>query len=321
MAPAPRTAAAHATADRADLHLHTTCSDGTYTPAQIVDLARRSGLAAIAITDHDTTAGIDAARQAAGDSSPLSPVLRGEGLRVRGLEHDTPLTPNPSPLSTGERGACLEIVPAIELTAEFRGKEMHLLGYFIRPEDAGLCAGLETLHRQRVERFAMLLRRLRGRGLSLDEGELQRRLQGRTPGRRHLAEWLVETRQASTIQDAFRRYLGHDGRVQLPAVGLPLAEAIAVLRGAGGVAVWAHPSYDCRQKNLRELVTLGLQGIEVEYPGYRPDRVRQLRQLAADFGLVTSGGSDCHGPTPLYRTVGACSITRAELEMIRNLSN
>jgi predicted metal-dependent phosphoesterase TrpH len=262
--------------------MHTTCSDGAYTPAQVVDLARRSGLAALAITDHDTVASLGPAQIAAGRAP--------------------------------------EVVPALEMTAVHQGRELHLLGYFIQPENAALVAGLQQLRQQRVERFFELARRLRGRGLSVDSEELTRRLGTSTPGRRHLAAWLVETRQAGSIQQAFDRYLSVTGRLAVPPVGLPVGQAIALVRGAGGVAIWAHPSYDCRQKNVRELVALGLQGIEVEYPGYRADRVKQLRQLAAQFGLVVSGGSDCHGPLPLYRTVGARSITVAELERIRDVA-
>lgn len=267
--------------DRVDLHLHSTCSDGAYTPAQIVDLARRSGLAAIAITDHDTMAGIAPAQQAA--------------------------------------GAALEVVPALELTATWRSAELHLLGYFIRPDDPSLGAVLLRLHQQRRERFFELARRLSGCGLSIDEQDLASHLGQRSAGRRLLAEWLVATRQAATVQQAFDRYLS-GSRVAVPPVGLPVADAIALLRSAGGVAVWAHPGQDCRQKNLRELVALGLQGIEVEYPGYRRDRVQQLRQLATQFGLVVSGGSDCHGPGRLYQSVGARSATLAELDKIREMA-
>src|SRR5438270_822972 len=144
-APFPPVPTTRRPGDRADLHLHTTCSDGAYTPAQVVDLARRSGLAAIAITDHDTIAGIEPARQAA--------------------------------------GGMLEVVPALELTAEHQGRELHLLGYFVRPDDAGLQAGLEQLHRRRVERFHELARRLRSRGLSIDEEGLARRVAGGGTGR------------------------------------------------------------------------------------------------------------------------------------------
>jgi predicted metal-dependent phosphoesterase TrpH len=129
---------------------------------------------------------------------------------------------------------------------------------------------------------------------------------------------LVRQRVVSSVSEAFQRYLREDTHRPLPRVGVPVQEAIALIRGAGGVAVWAHPAYDCRRKTVLELRSLGLQGLEVEYPGYRADRVKQMRQLAADLDLVISGGSDCHGPWPFYQTVGARGVTMRELEMIRN---
>lgn len=268
--------------ERADLHLHTTCSDGSYTPAQIVDLARRSGLAALAITDHDTVAGIAPARLAA--------------------------------------GTALEIVPALELTSQWRSQDMHLLGYFVRTDDAALLEGLRRIHNQRRNRFGELVQRLQAAGIGLDETEVNRLLHSGTPTRRHLADMLVRQRVVSSVAEAFQHYLREDSRRPLPRIGLPAQEAIALIRGAGGVAVWAHPAYDCRRKNVLELRSLGLQGLEVEYPGYRTDRVKQMRQLAADLDLVISGGSDCHGPWPFYQTVGARGVTVRELEIIRQRS-
>jgi predicted metal-dependent phosphoesterase TrpH len=102
--------------------------------------------------------------------------------------------------------------------------------------------------------------------------------------------------------------------VALPKVRLPIEEAIACVRGAGGVAAWAHPSYDCTRETLADLRSIGLAAVEVEYPSVRPGRKKELRSLAADLGLAITGGSDCHGPGHPRRAVGACSISEAELE-------
>jgi predicted metal-dependent phosphoesterase TrpH len=265
-------------AGRVDLHVHTTHSDGTYTPAQVVDLARCAGLAAVAVTDHDTLGGVSAARAAAA-------------------------------------GSPLEIVPGVEITSEYRQRELHLLGYFVALDHAGLTAALEAIRRHRIERFREMIERLRGRGVSLEEEE--QRVQG-TPealGRRHLAEMLVRARRVATVREAFLRYLGDRGDVAVPKKRLPVAEALALVREAGGVAAWAHPPYDCTQEHLTELLDLGLGAVEVEYPDVRRSRSLELRDWAERLGLAATGGSDCHGPG--RRGVGSCTISTREFEQLR----
>jgi predicted metal-dependent phosphoesterase TrpH len=265
---------------RVDLHLHTTCSDGAYTPAQIVDLARRSGLPALAITDHDSCAGVLPARQAAGDA--------------------------------------LEVICGVEITAEYRGHELHLLGYFLNPDDPDLAAALEWLRIERVARFHAMIDSLRRLGITLPPFDEEPQAISPALGRRHLAHLLVKARRVSTIQQAFQRYLGDHGPVQVPKKKLPVAEAIARVRAAGGVAAWAHPNYDCTEETLIELKELGLGAVEVEYPSCRPGRRRELRQWTRQLGLAITGGSDCHGPDIPSRTVGMCGIDVRELELLRS---
>jgi predicted metal-dependent phosphoesterase TrpH len=275
-----RAAARRPTVNRADLHVHTTASDGTYTPAQVVDLARRSGLAAVAITDHDTLGGVAAAQAAAA-------------------------------------GFNLEVIPGVEISAEYQGKEFHLLGYFFRLDDGPLLAALERLRAERTERFWDMVERLKQCGVSIEEDELPAPANGEALGRRHLAEILVRTRRAGSVREAFLRYLGDGGRVVTPKTRLPVADAIALVRGAGGVASWAHPSYDCERASLCELHGLGLQAVEAVYPGFRPSRTRELRSWAAALKMAVTGGSDCHGPDQPRRAVGVCGITSEELEVLR----
>ena len=263
-------------AGRADLHLHTTHSDGTYTPAELVDLARRSGLAAIAVTDHDTLAGI-------------------------------------LPTRTAAAGFGLEIIAGVEISCEYEGRELHLLAYFVALDDPALNAALEAVRRDRVERFRAMVERLRLLGVSVDEKELLTIPD--TLGRPHLAEMIVKAGKASSVREAFRRYLLDNGRVNVPKKRLPVAEALTLVRAAGGVAAWAHPGYHCDQRRLVELRALGLGGIEIEYPDTPPSRRRELRAWAATLGLAVTGGSDCHGPG--RRTVGTCSVSDEELERLR----
>jgi predicted metal-dependent phosphoesterase TrpH len=266
---------------RVDLHLHTTFSDGTYTPAEVVDLARRSGLSAIAITDHDTLRGILPAQQAAGLS--------------------------------------LEVVSGVEITVEFHGRELHLLGYCFDPDNASLRAALDRLRTDRVGRFHEMVKRLDGLGVHIEEAEVARLGDATALGRRHLAELLVQANKVATVRDAFQRYLGDHGRATVPKTRLPVADAIALVRRASGVAAWAHPTYDCSRETLLELKRLGLGAIEAEYPAFRPGRIRALRRQAKELGLAVTGGSDCHGPGQLNRAVGASSITHEELQSLREM--
>ena len=266
-------------AGRADLHVHTTCSDGAYTPGQVVELARRSGLSAVAVTDHDTLDGVPAARAAAA-------------------------------------GSGVEVVAGVEITAEYRGREMHLLGYFVAADDGALTEALARVCRHRVERFREMLERLRRRGLTVEGDGLPAGTAA--PGRRHLAELLVRAGRVATVREAFRRYLGDASELVVPKRRLPVAEALALVAGAGGVAAWAHPAYDCTQESLRELRGLGLRAVEAEYPGAGRARTGELRAWAAGLGLAVTGGSDCHGPG--RRAVGAWTVGADELERLRPAS-
>ena len=265
---------------RADLHLHSTHSDGLYTPADLVDLARRSGLSAIALTDHDTLGGVSLARSAA-------------------------------------VGTNVEIIAGVEITCEFRTKELHLLAYFVNAEDGPLNEALTRLRWHRVERFREMVERLRADGVSVDEDDLSRRSSHDSLGRRHLAELLVKAKRVGSLREAFARYLKDGGRAAVPKVRLPVNEALALVRRAGGVASWAHPSYDCTREALAELRNAGLGAVEVEYPTTRNSRTRELRNWARALGMAVSGGSDCHGPDQPRRTVGAATISADELEALR----
>jgi predicted metal-dependent phosphoesterase TrpH len=266
---------------RVDLHLHTTFSDGDYTPAQVVDLARRSGLSAIAITDHDTVAGIAPAIEAAGRS--------------------------------------LDIISGVEITAEFRDRELHLLGYFFDPFDADLRSALDHLRTERVGRFHEMLKRLHVLGVHIEEEHVANLGDTATLGRRHLAGLVVQAKKAATVREAFQRYLGDQGQATVPKKRLPVADAIELVRAAGGVAAWAHPGCDCTLEALLELRRLGLRAIEAEYPSFRPSRIRELRRWAQELGLAITGGSDCHGPSQPNRSVGACSISHDELLRLREM--
>jgi predicted metal-dependent phosphoesterase TrpH len=266
---------------RADLHLHTTHSDGDYSPAEVVDLARRSGLSAIAITDHDTTCGVAAARTAAGNR--------------------------------------VEVIAGVEVTAEHEGREVHLLGYFIRCDDPALCAALAGLRIHRRERFFGMVERLRGQGVSVDESAAVAAAAVPAPGRRTLATLLHTSGRVGSVREAFARWLADGRPADVPKARLPLGQAIALVRAAGGVGSLAHPSAALTLPRLTALKELGLQGIEADYPSHKSARAKELRQWALALGLAVTGGSDCHGPDGT--AVGACGVTADELAAVRQLAN
>ena len=267
---------------RVDLHLHTTFSDGTYTPAQVIDLARRSGLSAIAITDHDTLAGIAPA---------IDGGKRGTRSDQRRRDH-----------------------------GGFSWPGVASTWIFLRPDELRPAERSRSSTNSNAQPdFIEMVKRLHRLGVRIDDAEVANLGEETTLGRRHLAELMVQTKQAATVRDAFQRYLGDQGRATVPKTRLPVNDAIALVREAAGVASWAHPSYDCTKETLGELKRLGLGAIEAEYPAFRPTRIRKLRQMAAELGLVVTGGSDCHGPDQLNRSIGVSGITHDELMRLREM--
>lgn len=269
---------------RADLHLHSCHSDGIWTPAEIVDRAARCGLAAIAITDHDTCAALTEAQRAA---------------------HDTDSAP--------------EIIPGVEITCDYRDRELHLLAYFVDANEPSLVAALAGLREQRRLRFRHMVDLLSRAGLKLDEVEVQARLESACSlGRRDLARMMVRTGHVETVAKAFALYLRDGTPFAVPKRGLPVETALDLVRGSGGVSSWAHPPEDIELNQVLELRELGLDALEAAYPSFTSARTRNLRELARIAELAISGGSDCHGPTPVSRALGSWGIRCNELEALRS---
>lgn len=265
---------------RVDLHVHTTASDGAYTPSQVITLARGLGLGAIAITDHDTLAAVGEARSAAGDA--------------------------------------IENIPAVEITTGFGVGELHLLGYFVRTDHDELNAVLAKLCERRRERFHDFVAQLGDRGILLPADRVQLVAESTVSlGRRHVAELLVAGRFAQTRNAAFGRFLGPIAGKVMPKLLLPIKEAIALVRRAGGVASLAHPPSDFSEEQFRALADFGLGAVESEYPWGRNSRAARLREVAARLGLAVTGGSDCHGPEPAHRRIGSHGITSDDLAGLR----
>jgi predicted metal-dependent phosphoesterase TrpH len=267
----------------ADLHVHTTASDGDYTPSQVVALARQARLAAVAVTDHDTLAGVGPAVETA--------------------------------------AGALEVIAGVELSAEFGGREVHLLGYFVRRDDARLVSHLEDVCDRRRERFRAFVARLAAAGIEFADGlaELEAE-RSASLGRRHLTGLLVRVGAARSRYGAFQRFL-RPLSPDIPAGHLtPAAEAIRLVRDAGGVCSLAHPPEGDEEPLLTGLRDLGLLAVEAAFPAAGVSRSERLRALARKLGLAVTGGSDCHGPEAAGRAVGARGISRDELAALRHLA-
>jgi len=255
--------------NRVDLHCHTTASDGNVSPEALVARAASQGLKVVAITDHDTTAGVEAAAASA-------------------RMHD------------------LTVVPGVEISAVAGNQEVHLLGYFVDVHNAGLQAMLARTCEARRERAREMLERLAGLGLPLDwERLLAVTGGGDAIGRPHVAMALLEAGHIETWEEAFEYWIGRDCPAYVERYKLSPENAISLVRRSGGLPVLAHPYIYSRQGERRHglnlkswlprLTEAGLAGIEVYYPNYPRETSRHLLSLAVKHRLVITGGSDFHG--------------------------
>lgn len=245
-------------------------------------LAAEAGLAALALTDHDTVDGLDEAHAAAAELGLLF---------VPGVE-----------VSASEAGSCT----------------LHLLAYGIDPADPGLLALLGRLRSARIRRLEALLRGLRLSGPRPSVDDVLAEAAGAPPGRPHVAAALVRSGAVRTRADAFVRYLS-DARVAgLPTGFPPVGEVVDTVHRAGGLVAWAHPlmhGFDARR--LDALVRLGLDAVEVWHPSARPAHVRILRSAAARYGLLETGGSDCHGDAAGVRALQEGPVSLELVERLR----
>ncbi|HYF92215.1 MAG TPA: PHP domain-containing protein [Symbiobacteriaceae bacterium] len=258
---------------RADLHNHTTASDGTYPPAEQVKWAAAQGLAAVAITDHDTIAGWDEA------------------------------------LEAGSR-AGIEIVPGCELSTEVGKTEVHILAYYFDRMEPTMVALLERMRGGRKARAAEAVAKLHQLGYTQVSLERVLELGGETVGRPHLAQVLVECGICRAKDEAFDRFLAQGKAAYVPRPKLTPDEAIAVIKGAGGVPVIAHPGLIRDDKWVRHFVAAGAMGIEAYHTDHSENQRQFYARWALDAGLIATGGTDSHGPKGM-RTVVPGSVNVA----------
>ena len=269
------------------MHCHSTASDGEFAPAEVARRAGAAGLAAIALTDHDTTDGVAAA------------ACEGAALGVR-------------------------VVPGCEFSVAAPWGELHLLGYFLSPEDERLQAFLRTTRDARRRRGEQIVAKLRQLGVPIALADVEAQAGDGAVGRPHVARALVQRGASDDISDAFTRYLGR-GRPAYVEKPLPtLAEVATLVHAVGGVAVAAHLGDHASEGQIRRFQEQGLDGLEVRHPSHPGAVERRLTRIAERLGLALSGGSDWHGDTEFgnaHAPLGGMRIPIAWLEQLEQRRN
>lgn len=254
-----------------DLHTHSTRSDGTLTPAELIRYAAQKGLAAIALTDHDTIDGIEEAVQAARSLSSQDPDA---------------LVP--------------EVIPGVELSTEYRGKDIHIVGLFIDWQNREFADRLRGFADARIYRNRKMCSLLTENGCPVSYEDLEAAFPDTVITRAHFAQYLLDRGMISSIDEAFRKLIGDDCPCFVPREKITPHDAVRFLLRFGGVPILAHPlQYKMGETELDALVAsltgLGLDGIEVYYSTHRQADTANLSRIAEKYGLLLSGGSDFHG--------------------------
>ncbi len=246
-----------------DLHTHTTASDGTLSPTELVREAASLGLRAVAITDHDTVGGLSEALHAGGDAN-------------------------------------VEVIPGCELSIDFPSGQMHLVGLFLPDPPTGLRATLQDLQDRRNNRNDRILAKLQEAGVDVTLKEIQELAGEASIGRPHIARVLVQKGMVEDIDQAFQKYIGPGGAAYVPKDKLEPERAIEVLKREGATVILAHPyTLEISTQELRELLgrlkEQGLDGMEAYYSDHTPEQTETYLRLCREYDLLVSGGSDFHG--------------------------
>ena len=246
-----------------DLHVHSTESDGTFSPTELVTEAKRTGLSAFALTDHDTCSGV----------SKAMPCVTSAGI---------------------------ELIPGIELSTDYHGKEVHIVGLYIDIENEQLLKKTAEYRKCRSERNALMVEALRKEGLSITMEELVAENPDCVITRANIARFLYEHGQIKSVREAFDRYIGDHCKCYVGRLKVASTDAVRLIKEAGGTAILAHPllyglSNTNLQKMIDELKPVGLDGLEAIYSTYTTGEEQLMKRLARENGLLISGGSDFHG--------------------------
>jgi len=273
---------------RVDLHIHTTASDGLYSPEEVVRMAKKTGLRAIAITDHDTVGGV---AQAAAAAANLG----------------------------------MELVPGIEISTLANGQDIHVLGYFVDTEQEWFLQRLQSLRNTREERNRKIIEKLNELGIAITWEELQAKKRGaiseKNVGRPHIAEILVDKGVVRSMDEAFDRYLGKDGAAYVTTKRITPFEAIDLIKEAGGVPVLAHPGLYENDALVEEIIAHGLAGLEVYHPDHDEECTERYLEMAERHGLIVTAGSDFHGErhgSMFHAPIGTKTVAYEQVERLKS---
>lgn len=264
-----------------DLHVHTTASDGRLTPQEVLNEAKRLQFSCIAITDHDTLDGI-------------------KDLSAAGLYPD----------------ASVRVISGIEFSAHMPHNEVHILGLGVEIDNAALNLRLEDVQKSRWQRLDKMLTRLAAAGYGRVTKDLVLKIAGASwsVGRAHIAAALVEQGYFSTVAETFDKLLHKGAGIYEPHYKLEVAEIIGLIHGAGGKAVLAHPGLVNDDAIVRQVIETGMDGLEVYHPRHRTEEIEKYKNMAEEYGLLISGGSDFHAiPTRFPEQLGIFTVDEASV--------
>lgn len=269
---------------KADLHIHTKASDGRLAPAEVPGLARKNGLDTIAITDHDTIDAFEAAREV------------GEQVGV-------------------------EVLPGVELTCDFNGRESHLLAYCFDVEKPGFKKLIARHKKARIDRIEWIVKQLTQQGLDLDKEEVRAEAAGGNVGRPHVASVLIKKGYVASAKEAFIRYLSDHALGPIQSNYVSYKQVIGLVKEAGGAVSLAHPGVLYSTGELNEWVDAGLDGIEAVHPSHNYEQQKKFQQFAERHDLLVTGGSDYHGDGEDYlRYFGVVSISLSWVSKLKRMT-
>lgn len=264
----------------ADLHLHTTYSDGTFNPQELVREALKYQVSAIAVVDHDTVDGVTEV------------------------------------LSAGEKEQ-VEVVPGIELTAECDGSEIHILGYYVDHTDQRFLKQLDHLKENRIARIYKITEKLEALGMHLDPQRVFEIAGYGSVGRMHVARAMVSEKIVDSVEMAFKKYIGDRGPAYVSGFKLSPEKAVNLIKGVGGVPVLAHPYTVMKDEVLQHVIDAGIMGLEAYYPEHSQSMINYYLGVAQQRSLLVTGGSDCHGSGKPEIHVGSMTIPYELLERLK----
>jgi predicted metal-dependent phosphoesterase TrpH len=270
---------------KADLHIHTTASDGLMSPKEVVRWASVKRLAAIGITDHDTVNGINPAMEASS---------------IYGVE----------------------VVPGIELSTLYEEEEIHILGYYLDYKAAWFLNILEKIQNSRYERAASIVSKLNGLGIDINLEQVKNIADDGAIGRPHIARAMIDKGYINNIKEAFKSYIGKGCPAYVERYKLSCSEAITMIKRLGGLSVLAHPGLIRNKANIGNIISLGIDGIEVYHSKHDDETVRNALAIASSRKLLITGGSDCHGMKVNNEPIlGNCSVDYKYVQKLKEAFN